>query len=98
MTEVNFATQVGEVYLPTDTQTTRADDTARSRWGLDHIFSENRVKRALQEFGPLTAAGPDGIKPIMLQKGGDSIKQAISKPTASCLPKGETGHSVDPSK
>ena len=77
MTEVHFATQVGGVYPPTDTQTTRADDTAEPRWGLDHIFSENRVKRALQEFGPLTAAGPDGIKPIMLQKGWDSIKQAF---------------------
>ena len=62
MTEVHFATQVGGVYPPTDTQTTRADDTAKPRWGLDHIFSENRVKRALQEFGPLTAVGPDGIK------------------------------------
>ena len=62
MTEVNFATHVGVVYPPTDTQTTRADDTAKSRWGLDHIFSENRVKRALQEFCPLTPAGPDGIK------------------------------------
>ena len=62
MTEVHFATQVGGFYPPTDTQTTRADNTAKSRWGLDPIFSENRVKRALQEFGPLTAAGPDGIK------------------------------------
>ena len=52
MTEVHFATQVEGVYPPTDTQTTRADDTAKSRWGLDHIFSENRVKRALQEFSP----------------------------------------------
>ena len=33
MTEVNFATQVGGVYPPTDTQTTRADDTAKSRGG-----------------------------------------------------------------
>ena len=35
------------------------------------------MKRGLQEFGPLTAAGPDGIKPIMLQEGWDSIKQAF---------------------
>ena len=77
MTEVHFATQVRGVYPPTETQTTRADDTAKSQWGLDHIFSENIVKRALQEFGPLTAAGPDGIKPIMLQKGWDSFKQAF---------------------
>ena len=36
-------------------------------WSLEHIFSENRVKRALQEFDPSSAAGPDGIRPIMLQ-------------------------------
>ena len=93
MTVVNFATQVGGVYPSTDTQTTRADDTAKFRWGLDHIFSENRVKRALQEFGPLTAAGPDGIKPIMLQKGWDSIKQAfVSIAKASFL----LGYTSDP--
>ena len=40
MTEVHFATQVGGVYPPTDTQTTHADDTAKSRWGLDHILRE----------------------------------------------------------
>ena len=72
---------------------TRADDTSESRWGLDHIFSENRVKRALQEFGPLTAAGPDGIKPIMLQKGWDSIKQVfVSITKASFL----LGYTPDP--
>ena len=93
MTEVHFATQVGGVYPPTDTQTTRADDTAEPRWGLDRIFSENRVRRALQEFGPLTAAGPDGIKPIMLQKGWDSIKQAfVSIAKASFL----LGYTPDP--
>ena len=49
-TEVHFATEVGGVYPPIDTKTTCADDTAESRWGLDHRFSENRAKRALQEF------------------------------------------------
>ena len=47
-------------------------------WQLDHIFSENRVRRALQEFSPLTAAGPDGIIPIMLQKGWEGIKHAFT--------------------
>ena len=45
--------------------------------GASITFSENRTKRALQEYGPLKAAGPDGIKSIMLQKGWDSIKQAF---------------------
>ena len=47
-------------------------------WQLDHIFSENRVRRALQKFSPLTAAGPDGIRPIMLQKGWEGIKHAFT--------------------
>ena len=46
-------------------------------WSLEHIFSENRVKRALQEFDPSSAAGPDGIRPIMLQKGWGSIGDAF---------------------
>ncbi len=53
--------------------------TEELSWDLDHIFSENRVKRALTEFNPLTAAGPDGIRPIMLQKGWNSIKTAVSE-------------------
>ncbi|KAL5255392.1 hypothetical protein ACHWQZ_G010824 [Mnemiopsis leidyi] len=48
---------------------------AASRMG---IFSENRVRRALKEFSPLTAAGPDGIRPIMLQKGWEHLKTAYT--------------------
>ncbi len=36
---------------------------------LDLIFSTNRIQRALAEFDPLSAAGPDAIRPIMLQRG-----------------------------
>ena len=51
------------------------------------------MKRALQEFGPLTAAEPDGIKSSMLQKGWDSIKQAfVSIAKASFL----LGYTPDP--
>ena len=34
---------------------------------LDLIFSPRRVEKALKEFEPLSAAGLDGIRPIMLQ-------------------------------
>ena len=42
---------------------------------LDLIFSPRRVEKALNEFDPLSAAGPDGIRPIMLQKGWDIVHQ-----------------------
>ena len=42
------------------------------------IFSKRRVKKALMEFDPLSAAGPDGIRPIMLQKGWDMIEEAFT--------------------
>ena len=44
----------------------------------NQIFSERRIKKALAEFDSLTAAGPDGIRPIMLQKGWDSIATAFT--------------------
>ena len=54
------------------------DEEQETEWDLDHIFSENRVRRALKEFSPLTAAGPDGIRPIMLQKGWEHLKTAYT--------------------
>ena len=44
----------------------------------DLIFSEKRVRRSLAEFDSLTAAGPDGIRPIMLQRGWDSVGAAFT--------------------
>ncbi|KAL5270074.1 hypothetical protein ACHWQZ_G003533 [Mnemiopsis leidyi] len=54
------------------------NEEQETEWDLDHIFSENRVRRALKEFSPLTAAGPDGIRPIMLQKGWEHLKTAYT--------------------
>ena len=67
MTEVHFSVQPN--VAETEPQVTASAMGDELRWSLDHIFSKNRVKRALQEFDPLSAAGPDGIRPIMLQKG-----------------------------
>ena len=36
------------------------------------------MRRALKEFSPLTAAGPDGTRPIMLQKGWEHLKTAYT--------------------
>ena len=75
MTEVHFAVQPNVV--EEEPQVTASVTEDELPWSLDHIFSENRVKRALQEFDPPSAAGPDGIRPIMLQKGWGSIGDAF---------------------
>ena len=48
-----------------------------SVWDPSHIFSERRIKKAIAEFDPLTAAGPDGIRPVMLQRGWDIVGQSL---------------------
>ena len=78
MTEVHFGDNTEDPDPPATSSSAHVPvDSTGSPWTLDHIFSENRVRRALQEFSPLTAAGPDGIKPIMLQKGWDVLKDAF---------------------
>jgi len=47
-------------------------------WDPARIFSERRVGKAMAEFDPLSAAGPDGIRPIMLQKGWDLIGKPLT--------------------
>ena len=45
---------------------------------LDRIFSPKRMKKSLAEFDPLSAAGPDGIRPVMLQKTWETINAAYT--------------------
>ena len=52
--------------------------TADPEWKPDDIFSERRIERSLLEFDGLTAAGPDGIRPIMLQKGLTQVKREFA--------------------
>jgi ribonuclease HI len=47
-------------------------------WEPAHIFSERRVGKAIAEFDPLSAAGPDGIRPVMLQKGWSIIGSSLT--------------------
>ena len=61
-----------------DTHTTRPTldgqiPAPKGEWSDDTTFSQQRIKRALKEFAPLTGAGPDGIRPIMIQKAADAI-------------------------
>jgi len=69
----------GTLKEPRDNRTPQtSSSTDKTTWDLDHIFSETRVRKALEEFNPTTAAGPDGIRPIMLQKGWHQIKQIFT--------------------
>ena len=36
------------------------------------------MKKSLAEFDPLSAAGPDGIRPVMLQKAWETINAAYT--------------------
>ena len=78
MTEVHFDElrdpSPGQEQPPANPQNVEQE----TEWDLEHIFSENRVRRALKEFSPLTAAGPDGTRPIMLQKGWEHLKTAYT--------------------
>ena len=47
-------------------------------WDPALIFSEERAGKAIAYFDPLSAAGPDGIRPIMLQKGWDFLGKALT--------------------
>ena len=49
-----------------------------NEWNVDSIFSERRVERSMFEFDSLKAAGPDGLRPIMLQKGIKLIGKAFT--------------------
>ena len=51
-----------------------------------------RVRRALKEFSPLTAAGPDGTRPIMLQKGWEHLKTAFTNIVKASFRLGHTPH------
>ena len=72
MTEVHFDEQrdpsPGHEQPPANPQNVEQE----TEWDLEHIFSENRVRRALKEFSPLTAAGPDGTRPIMFRRVGST--------------------------
>ena len=49
-----------------------------NKWNAHSIFSERRVEKSIQEFDALKAAGPDGLRPIMLQKGLKLINKAFA--------------------
>ena len=56
----------------------------------DLIFSPRRLKRSVAEFDPLSAAGPDAIRPIMLQRGWDAINTAFANIAKASYTTGHT--------
>ena len=79
MSKVHFKEQVTPSSPPPAAKnSTRPSSTGEPEWKSSLIFSERRIRKALAEFDPLTAAGPDGIRPIMLQRGWDTIGPALT--------------------
>ena len=54
-------------------------EAPNGKWSDENTFSKTRIMKALREFKPLTAAGPDGIRPIMMQKVADIIAEPFAK-------------------
>ena len=77
MTDTHFSVHRQPSAPPVDC-TNGESMTVDPKWSPDNIFSERRVERALLEFDGLTAAGPDGIRPIMLQKGLTQIRREFA--------------------
>ena len=53
-------------------------EAPNGKWSDENTFSKTRIMKALREFKPLTAAGPDGIRPIMMQKVADIIAEPFA--------------------
>ena len=69
-------TNISDTHVNVTLQERRSSTTAEHKI-YDDIFSPNRAKKAVEAFSPLTAAGPDGIRPIMLQRGWEYISDAF---------------------
>jgi ribonuclease HI len=63
---------------PNTTATPYVPSAEETKWDPDIIFSERRAGKAISYFDPLSAAGPDGIRPIMLQKGWEHVGRALT--------------------
>jgi ribonuclease HI len=63
---------------PNSTSLPHAPPTQEKIWDPSLIFSEKRAEKAISYFDPLSAAGPDGIRPIMLQKGWEFLGKALT--------------------
>lgn len=51
--------------------------TPRAAELMDKIYDPDRLERAVKTFGPDKAAGPDTIKPIIIQKAWEMIKDIV---------------------
>ena len=75
MTNIHFASNSEEQTRSEQQPNQNDPDDSAS---VETIFSPRRVRKALSEFDPLSASGPDGIRPIMLQKGWNMIHVAFT--------------------
>ena len=68
MTQVHFCEQNDPPQVNNQPLEQNVRVGAETEWDLDQIFSENKARRAREEFNPLTAAGPDGTRPLVLYR------------------------------
>ena len=66
------------------------DKIGRGKWSNETTFSTTRIIKALREFRPLTAAGPDSIRPIMMQKIADTFAKYFAKIVTASYELGRT--------
>eukprot|EP00116_Pleurobrachia_bachei_P019081 sb/3479343/ len=66
------------------------DKIGRRKWSNEKTFSTTRIIKALREFRPLTAAGPDSIRPIMMQKIADTFAKYFAKIVTASYELGKT--------
>ena len=52
---------------------------------VNSICSLEKMERATNEFLPFKTPGPDGIYPVLLQKGWNNIKNIYQKIFQTCL-------------
>ena len=49
------------------------------------IVTESKIRAAIDSFAPYKACGPDGVSPVLLQKGMDLLSNSIGKLYRACL-------------
>ena len=80
MVDAHFATTPGPQQDQNNNPTAvETPAVSINKWTSDTIFSRGRVEKSVQEFDGLKASGPDGVRPIMLQKGLPLISDAFTK-------------------
>ena len=81
MTEVHFKDTPSQI----TTQQQKSNNTKKAPADLmERMFDTRRICDVVKSFGPLKAAGPDGIQPITIQKTWAIVGPIIQRITKAC--------------